>query len=95
MQKWFDIVNYAPSTQTKRGAKPESFAPAQCPGGALGGAPWEGLGEHLGGDAEDWGYGDRDDQSGGENESGGDQKGRAGGGHWLGSWAKALSMTKL
>ena len=81
--------------QTKGGAKPGSFAPAQCPAGALGGAPSEGLGQNLGGNAEDGGNGDRDDQSGGENEGGGDQKGRAGGGHWLGSWAKALSMDQL
>ena len=74
--------------QTKRGAKPGSFAPAQCPGGALGDAPREGLGQNLGGDAEDWVGSNREEERGGQNEGGGHQERRAGGGHWFGSWAK-------
>ena len=70
MQKWFEIVNYDPSMQTKRGAKPESFAPAQCPGGALGDAPQGGLGNDLGREAENGGDGDRDNECGGKNEGG-------------------------
>ena len=81
-------INDVASVQTKRGAKPGDFAPAQCPGGALGDAPREGLGQNLGGDAQDRVRSDRDDESGGQNEGRGHQEGRAGGGHWFGSWAK-------
>src|ERR1700749_4753406 len=81
MRYWKRKINDVAFMQTKRGAKPGDFAPAQCPGGALGGAPREGLGQNLGGDAEDGVRSDREEEGGGQNEGGGHQERRAGGGH--------------